>query len=125
MEKRGASKPRIRSTTPFNHERFGEVNTKKSMTVADQSVSVKEILEKWTLGIDPMYSRYMVDGNEDADFDDIDLGKVGRMDRPSQLRIHAEHLEKVNRAKKELARVEAEKKEFEKKAEIEPKKGVE
>lgn len=107
---------RIRNTYDFDISKFGEHPEGKSMTIANEAFSIKEILERWTVGLDPSVSRTVIEGDHEADFDDIDMEKLNRMDKPSQLRIHAEHLDKVKRAKvalqeagKNLQKAEAEK----------------
>lgn len=52
-----------------------------SMTVEDDSYTVKQLLEKFARGIDPMISKVPLElGDEDATLDDMDLNEVQRMD---------------------------------------------
>lgn len=41
----------------FNPNKHGEINTKPSVTVPDDSYTIKDILTRFTRGIDPMLTR--------------------------------------------------------------------
>lgn len=85
-----------------------ETNTGKSLTVQDDTISIKDILERYTRGIEPP-----VRGGEfleNDDHDDIDLEKLGRADITEKFTVHREQAEKVIEAKKKVAKAKKEKK---------------
>lgn len=93
-------KQRIRSTTPFRlTKKDGENPTGKSLTVQGEALTIGEILEKWTYGINGIdLERDTIDGDENAEFDDIDLEKLTRADLATKFNIPREAAEKLNQA---------------------------
>lgn len=76
------SKAKSRIRNIYNLERKKEhYETPKgqSMTLPNEALSIQEILNKWTHGIDPMLTKNPAYVDE-ADIDDIDLEAVQRMD---------------------------------------------
>ena len=64
--------PRQRATSfKFNIKKHGELNTEPSQTVPDDSYTVKDILSRFTRGIDPMLTRMgQYDGDQNENLDD-------------------------------------------------------
>lgn len=67
----------------------------KSMTIQDDSMSIKEMLQR----VQSLPSVFDSTGEQEADFDDFDYEKIGRADVNSQMRINEEHRNKVQEAK--------------------------
>lgn len=91
-----------------------ETNTGKSLTVQDDTMSIKDILDRYTRGIEPPVRAGEFLDNDDHD--DIDLEKLGRADVTEKFSIHKEQVEKVIEAKKRVkqAREKREKEEKDK-----------
>lgn len=85
-----------------------ETNTGKSLTVQDDTMSIKEILDRYTRGIEPP-----IRGGEfleNDDHDDIDLEKLSRADVTEKFTVHKAQVEKVIEAKKKVEKAKKEKK---------------
>lgn len=72
----------------------------KTQTVQDQSLTVKELLNRHLQGL-PVVQKSVAWAEEDNDFDDIDLEEFNRMEMDEKLRINEEQNLKVQKAKKE------------------------
>lgn len=68
------------------------------ITVPDEAMSIREILEKFTEGIDMAVEKQAVYGEEDADFDlGIDLEKVNQLDLFDRQELAREYGEMLQR----------------------------
>ncbi|WNK13149.1 MAG: hypothetical protein [Microvirus sp.] len=98
-------KPTIRSRYNFELKgNEGEFYTGKSLTINDDTMSIRELLERYTRGqelpIRP--GTYGDDENEEDDMEGLDLEKFGRADINEKFRIHKDQVERVNQAKKAI-----------------------
>lgn len=73
----------------------------KSETIPDQSISVKELLLKFTQGIEPV-GRNPVYMSEDMSLDDVDLSKVGQYDLFDKDQLLVELKQRVLDSRKKL-----------------------
>lgn len=124
MTKQTEQKPRLRNRYDFKLKDTDMEYTKgKSLTVQDDSFTIKEILEKYTRGIDPMITKLGHFPDEEPDEDDMDLEKFNRLEIGEQNEIVKETMQKGKNAEKRLKEVQTakEKAELEKalKAKIE------
>lgn len=94
---------------PANYERFEQA----SLTLPNEALSITDILNKWTHGIDPMLTKNPAYSDE-ADIDDIDLESVQRMDITDKGEAMQKASNVINRAKEAQKR---EKEEADKKKE--------
>lgn len=101
--------PRVRNSANFvfRKEDMERVSGKSSLTVQDDSYTVREILEKYSHGVDPQVVKRGVFPEEDAVLDDLDLEKVGQLDlfdRSELARDYREALiDRIALRKKEVA----------------------
>jgi len=110
--------PRIRSTRRFALEKKDVENGGGiSLTVPDDAYTIRELLEKFTNGVDPSVSKTPIYPENDADFDDADLEEVNRMDIQERDEYRNSISEKINSLNSNLKsqRTERAKKEKERK----------
>lgn len=95
----------IKRTSHAQSQIVGDYETPegKSLTVQDDSMSIREMFARMAT-VQPLYEK---DG-EEVDFDDPDMEKIGRADVNTQMRIHANQVEKVVSAKKKIKEAEDE-----------------
>ncbi|QCS36951.1 hypothetical protein [Tortoise microvirus 32] len=81
--------------TPYNSKEFPknyEVNTQPSQTIPDQTMSVREIMDRYARGLPISAGKVPIyDGDEDLpDFKKMDLSEQQEL-----LRANAEHIERL------------------------------
>lgn len=85
----------------------------KSMTVPNDSYSIKELLDRSIQGIDMGRGRDAIYGLGDADFDDHDLEKLAKMDHNERSEVLERNAEQLKVARAQLAADRAAKKKAE------------
>lgn len=102
---------KIKLSNPFNFQvkpEHREHPKGKSLTVANDALSIQEILEKWTHGVDPMLSR-IPSYTEDPDTDDLDLHQFENLDITDKAELSREAGETMQRVKNYKPKKEAKK----------------
>jgi len=108
-------------TTPYTFNPLldrGEVNKGESMTIPDQSLTIRQILERFTLGQPVMGSHAVMYDGENPSHDDIDPTLDPAFDLSDYTTISSEIVtaKAERKAKAQAAKAEAERSEAEAKA---------
>lgn len=108
MEKnKTPQKPKLRNRYGFTLEKKDmEFTRGKSLTVQDDSFTIKEILEKFTRGIDPMISKVgHFPDDDDPDYDDEDLESFNKLEIGEQREIVEDTTTRGKNAKMKLDKI--------------------
>lgn len=100
------NKPKLRNRYGFTLRKEDmEATRGKSLTIQDDSFTIKEILEKFTRGIDPMISKVGHYPDEEPDFDDEDLEQFNKLEFSEQREIMSDTSELGKKARKTIEKV--------------------
>lgn len=93
---------------------------KKSLTVPDETYTIRELFLRYARGTMPPIGRNMFDGAEDAGLDDVDQEELMRMDIVDQRQVIEEVRDRANDALKRQKADEKRKREREKAERVSP-----
>lgn len=91
----------VKFNTPYNIDQsipVGEVNNLPSLTIPNETYTIRELLEKHTRGVMPDIAMEGTYGEEEPDFDSPDLNQIHQMD----LYDVQEHLTKTKKLIEQL-----------------------
>lgn len=92
---------KFRNSTTYDFETMtgGEINLLPSMTVPDMSLTIPEIIDRYTRGLPLSLNTLPAVGYDDPDFDDIDPTRDPAFDLNDAKRLSLEIQEKINKPK--------------------------